>query len=377
MLIPCTVQGTGDKRGILFRKREALIVRAGAEGNAARCPPLLSFPKKEELCPPLPWGRETKGVFSFAKENTPFGTPRGRPDRQPRSRRSAAPPECSCPARGVAAFHIAIRLDLLLLPASALPILFQCGRIPSYRQSHQGGERSKAAPVPRISLKRRRAQQSRPRPPHLPQKAASEAMPPMRRQSAARLPSLARYGVRAVDTGNDPQGLVAKPRTPHLSPQAAQLFEPKTANVRGRGGSPLVFLSGDLKGDTLFEKRVSPLVCQWRSAPHYLMQRQRRCNPHLPRGGSKGIPSSRREYPLFLAAAQRAARTHAAPLALQPPSPARGRQSPSPCGGKTLNPEARSCRGRRAHGSAGAARSVPPARRCWTRRGSSRCPFPW
>ena len=52
-------------------------------------------------------------------------------------------------------------------------------------------------------------------------------------------------------------------------PQAAQFFEPKTANVRGRGGRPLVFLSGDLKGDTLFEKRVSPFVRQWRSAPHY------------------------------------------------------------------------------------------------------------
>ncbi len=45
--------------------------------------------------------------------------------------------------------------------------------------------------------------------------------------------------------------------------------------------------------------------------------------------------------------------------------------------GKTISPEARSCRGRRAHGSAGAARSAPPARRCWTRRGSSRCPSPW
>ena len=35
--------------------------------------------------------------------------------------------------------------------------------------------------------------------------AASEAMPPGRRQSAAEGTSLARYGVRAVDTGNDSQ----------------------------------------------------------------------------------------------------------------------------------------------------------------------------
>ena len=58
---------------------------------------------------------------------------------------------------------------------------------------------------------------------------------------------------------------MAKPCTPHLIPQAAQLFEPKTANVRGRGVRPLVFLSGDSKGDTLFEKRVSPFICPF---PH-------------------------------------------------------------------------------------------------------------
>ena len=69
-------------------------------------------------------------------------------------------------------------------------------------------------------------------------------------------------------------------------PQAAQFFEPKTANVRGRGGRPLVFLSGDLKGDTLFEKRVSPFVRQWRSAPHYPYSAAR-CN--LPSPAKRGI----------------------------------------------------------------------------------------
>ena len=122
-----------------------LVVRAGAEGNAARC--ALAFFSKERgtLPPTLSWGRETKGVFSFAKENTPFGTPRERPDRQPRSRRSAAPPECSFPARGVAAFHIAIRLDLLLLPAAALPILQKYSLIPVYRwcQSRRRAKQSR------------------------------------------------------------------------------------------------------------------------------------------------------------------------------------------------------------------------------------------
>ena len=45
--------------------------------------------------------------------------------------------------------------------------------------------------------------------------------------------------------------------------------------------------------------------------------------------------------------------------------------------GKTISPEAKSCRGRREHENADAARSVPPARRCWTQRGNSQCPSPW
>ena len=41
------------------------------------------------------------------------------------------------------------------------------------------------------------------------------------------------------------KGFVAKPRTPHPIPQAAQLFEPQTANVSGvEGQDPSSFLSG-------------------------------------------------------------------------------------------------------------------------------------
>ena len=50
--------------------------------------------------------------------------------------------------------------------------------------------------------------------------------------------------------------------------QRVQSFKLPARNVRGRGGSPLVFLSGDLKGDTLFEKRVSPFVWQQRKELH-------------------------------------------------------------------------------------------------------------
>ncbi len=81
---------------------------------------------------------------------------------------------------------------------------------------------------------------------------------PLCRLSAAVLTSHARHGVRAVDGGCDSQKLMAQPCTPHLIPQAVQLFKIETCNGRDRGGRPLVFLSGDLKGDTLFEKRVSP-----------------------------------------------------------------------------------------------------------------------
>ena len=72
--------------------------------------------------------------------------------------------------------------------------------------------------------------------------------------------------------------LMAKPCTPHLitrkgyatsvrqqscqrlcNPQAAQLFEPQTANVRGRGGLSSSF-SGGSKGGVLFGKRIPPLT---------------------------------------------------------------------------------------------------------------------
>ena len=54
-------------------------------------------------------------------------------------------------------------------------------------------------------------------------------------------------------------GFMAKPCTPHLIPQAAQLFELQTANVRGRGGLSSSF-SGGSKGGVLFGKRIPPLT---------------------------------------------------------------------------------------------------------------------
>ena len=49
------------------------------------------------------------------------------------------------PARGVAALGVAIRFDLLLLSAAALPGSWQCGLITVYLSTPQCGERSNAA----------------------------------------------------------------------------------------------------------------------------------------------------------------------------------------------------------------------------------------
>ena len=51
---------------------------------------------------------------------------------------------------------------------------------------------------------------------------------------------------------------MAKPCTPHLIPQAAQLFKIETANVGGRGGLPLAFSWG-FKGAILSRERMAPL----------------------------------------------------------------------------------------------------------------------
>ena len=66
-------------------------------------------------------------------------------------------------------------------------------------------------------------------------------MPLFRKQSAAEQTSLAPHDSKArLLSGRDSQGFMAKPCTPHLIPQAAQLFELQTCNVQGQGARPLV-----------------------------------------------------------------------------------------------------------------------------------------
>ena len=66
---------------------------------------------------------ESKGIFSFAKENIPFGTPRERLRLAVSGSNDLYASGMKMPARDVAAFSVAIRFDLLLLSAAALPIL--------------------------------------------------------------------------------------------------------------------------------------------------------------------------------------------------------------------------------------------------------------
>ena len=83
-------------------------------------------------------------------------------------------------------------------------------------------------------------------------------MPPVRRQSAAELPSLARYGVRAVATRNDAQKTrgeatyTALPLRSACSPSS-----PKLAMSGVEGNAPCVLL-GDLKGAILSRERMAP-----------------------------------------------------------------------------------------------------------------------
>ena len=85
-------------------------------------------------------------------------------------------------------------------------------------------------------------------------------MPPpqavRRRTTVTRAP---RSRARLIPATNS-RRFVAKPRTPHPIPQAAQLFEPQSRNVAGsRGKTPRPFSRGLQRGILSFEKESIPL----------------------------------------------------------------------------------------------------------------------
>ena len=86
-------------------------------------------------------------------------------------------------------------------------------------------------------------------------------MPPPVPQSAANLPSHARYGVRAVDTGNDQQRLMAKPCTLHLHCAARAALRAANLQCRGSRGTPLAFLWGFKRGYSLRKENTPFAPC--------------------------------------------------------------------------------------------------------------------
>ncbi len=158
------------------------------------------------------------------------------------------PPECNFLRAALPRWVLLDDLPLLLLSAAALPILEKCAVIPVYRQSPQCGERSNAA---------------------------------FRTQSAVKQTSLAPHDSKArLQDVTNRRRFMAKPCTPHLIPQAAQLFKIETANVGGRGGTPLAFLWGIQRGYSL-RKENTPFEGQQRGALHFPPRNARKATAPL------------------------------------------------------------------------------------------------
>ena len=103
-------------------------------------------------------------------------------------------------------------------------------------------------------------------------------MPLFRKQSAAEQTSLAPHDSKArLLSGRDSQGFMAKPCTPHLIPQAAQLFELQSRNVGVEGDSPRLSL-GDSKG-VFSSEREYPLWCRAHASPPPALARENQGTP--------------------------------------------------------------------------------------------------
>ena len=95
----------------------------------------------------------------------------------------------------------------------------------------------------------------------VPINAASAAMPLFRKQSAAEVTSLALHDSKArlLDVSKRRDSWRSHVHRTYIA-QRVQLFKIETANVRGRGGRPLVLSLGGLKGGySLSEKENIPL----------------------------------------------------------------------------------------------------------------------
>ena len=116
-------------------------------------------------------------------------------------------------------------------------------------------------------------------------------MPLFRTQSAAKQMSLAPHDSKArLQNGHDSQGFMAKPCTPHLIPQAAQLFKIETANVGSRGVLPSRSLGGS-RGPFSHVREWPPYCALPHAAGEPKTQPLRAAPPSAPAGCPK--PRSR------------------------------------------------------------------------------------
>ena len=100
----------------------------------------------------------------------------------------------------------------------------------------------------------------------VPINAASASNAAFGKQSAAVLPSLAPHDSKArLQDVTNRRRFMAKPCTPHLIPQAAQLFKIETANVGGRGGLPSRSLGGS-RGPFSHVREWPPWCCRAHAA---------------------------------------------------------------------------------------------------------------
>ena len=179
-----------------------------------------------------PAGGRVKGGILFRKREYPLWNPKRKAFIASEQLEELQCLPIALPARGVAAFGVAIRF--------AAASIIRC------RSAHLVGVRSnfRLPPVPSM----RRAQQCR---------YFARSLPPRKRHS--RLTTV-RRGCCQITTRRDSwRSHVHRTHTA----QRVQFFKLQTANVRGQGAGPLAFSWGS-KGDILSRERISPLS----AAPH-------------------------------------------------------------------------------------------------------------
>ena len=196
-----------------------------------------------------------KGIFSFAKENIPFGTPRERLRLAVSGLNNSDVSEVKVPRARRSRVSIARRF------ASA-PTTRCCAAVggsDALRMRHTPcGCRSASLAVVRPNHRLSK---------HSTMRRAS-AMLLFRTQSAAEKTSLAPHDSKArLLSGRDSQGFMAKPCTPHPHCAARAALQAANPQWRGQGAEPLAFSWGS-KGAILSRERMAPL---FRAAPAALL----------------------------------------------------------------------------------------------------------